>query len=135
MTAYLCSYPYYIVPPIYPVLNFAELHDIQLIIPGSLYSNSQQRHRTMSYQTETVQVCHRCTGTSAGSYGPITPCGRGPLMQIGGNTEDSCYGVEPDEEEVPIGMCQNCRILEAREREWEQANDSDDEEMEGVYSR
>ncbi|EGU80608.1 hypothetical protein FOXB_08892 [Fusarium oxysporum f. sp. conglutinans Fo5176] len=73
----------------------------------------------MSYQTETVQVCHRCTGTSAGSYGPITPYGRGPLTQIGGNTEDSCYGVELNEEEASIGMCQNCRILEAQEREFE----------------
>jgi virulence-associated protein VagC len=57
------------------------------------------------------------------------------LTQIGGNTEDSCYGVELNEEEVSIGMCQNCRILEAQEREWEQANDSDDEEMEGAYIR
>ncbi|EXM14715.1 hypothetical protein FoTM2_013820 [Fusarium oxysporum f. sp. vasinfectum] len=89
----------------------------------------------MSYHTKTVQVCDRCTGTSAGSYGPITPYGRGPLTQIGGNTEDSCYGVELNEEEVSIGMCQNCRILEAQEREWEQANDSDDEEMEGAYIR
>ncbi|EXL90747.1 hypothetical protein NOF04DRAFT_19501 [Fusarium oxysporum II5] len=92
------------------LLNFAELHDIQLIIPGSLYSNSQSKSATDA----------------------LAPVQGGPLTQIDGNTDDSCYGVELNEE-VSIGMCQNCHILETQEREWEQANDSDDEEMEGAH--
>ncbi|KAF4946243.1 hypothetical protein FGADI_11320 [Fusarium gaditjirri] len=84
----------------------------------------------MSYQTKTVQVCGRCTGASAGSDGPITPCGRGPLTRIEGNMEQPRYGVELDGEEESISMCQICRILDAQKGEFEPANDSEDEEME-----
>ncbi|CZR45860.1 uncharacterized protein FPRO_14964 [Fusarium proliferatum ET1] len=98
-----------------------------------------QIYQTVCYQTKTVEVCDKCSGTSVGSYGPITPCGRrgrGPLTQIDDNTEEPCYGVEVDEEEVSIDLCHNCRILEeleAREHERQQGNDTDDEDMEEVY--
>ncbi|KAF5001221.1 hypothetical protein FGRMN_1164 [Fusarium graminum] len=91
----------------------------------------------MCYQTKTVEVCDKCTSISVGSYGSVIPCGRrgrGPLTQIDDNTEEPCYGVEVNEEEVSIDMCHNCRILEDLEaRDQQQNNDSDDEDMEEVY--
>ncbi|KAJ4137287.1 hypothetical protein NW768_002869 [Fusarium equiseti] len=117
-----------------------KLEILTTLRPGQpLVRHVDVRYFAMYYQTKTFEVCDRCGGTSVGSYGPVTPCGRrgrGPLTQIDDNTEEPCNGVEVNEEEASIDMCHNCHILEeleARDREREQNDESDDEDMEEVY--